>query len=166
MSGRTSVGTSRIPAADRTPEQVAAYALATEAADQLIDAESVLLAVPLYNFGVSQHLKTWIDLVITDPRMGASAEPVLAGKKAVLIIVRGGAYGPGTPRDGWDHSTAWIRRILEDVWRLDVRIIETEMTLAAVNPALAQFIDYATESRSAAEASAREHGRALAPAAV
>ena len=44
-------------------------------------------------------------------------QPLLAGKPAVLVTVRGGAYGAGTPRDGWDHATGWMRRILEDVWR-------------------------------------------------
>jgi FMN-dependent NADH-azoreductase len=60
-----------------------------------------LFAVPLYNFGVSQHFKTWVDMVITDPRMAAGAEPVLVGKPAVLVTVRGGNYRPGTPREGW-----------------------------------------------------------------
>jgi FMN-dependent NADH-azoreductase len=155
------VGVARIPEVDRTPEQSAAFGLAVEAADQLIEADALLFAVPLYNFGVSQHLKTWVDLVITDPRMASGGEPILAGKPAVLVIVRGGGYGAGTPREGWDHSTGWIRRILEDVWKLDVRVVEAELTLAAVNPAMAEFIGLADASRSAADEAAREHGRAI-----
>ena len=42
--------------------------------DELVDADALLFAVPLYNFGVSQHFKTWVDLVITDPRMAAGAD--------------------------------------------------------------------------------------------
>ena len=156
------VGTARIPAEDRTPEQAAALALANELADELIEAESILIGAPLYNFGVSQHLKTWVDLVITDPRMGAGAEPALAGKRAVLVVVRGGGYGAGTPREGWDHATAWIRRILEDVWQLDLRIVETELTLAGVNPAMAALVDVAKASRAAADELAVRHGRDIA----
>src|ERR1700761_3128688 len=57
------------PEADRTPEQQAAVVLATELADELLDADAILLAIPLYNFGVSQHAKIWIDLTQTDPRV-------------------------------------------------------------------------------------------------
>jgi FMN-dependent NADH-azoreductase len=79
----------------------------------------------------------------------------------VLVVVRGGAYGPGTPREGWDHASGWIRRILEDVWGLDLRVVETEFTLAGVNPALDQFIDLAAQMRSDAERLAVVHGRHL-----
>jgi len=39
--------------------------------DELIAADALLFAVPLYNFGVSQHFKTWVDMVVTDWRMAA-----------------------------------------------------------------------------------------------
>jgi FMN-dependent NADH-azoreductase len=158
----TAVGASMTPAEQRSPEQQEAVALAAQAADQLIDADALLFAVPLYNFGVSQHFKTWVDLVITDPRMAAGVEPATAGKPAVLVTVRGGSYAAGTPREGWDHATAWMRRILEDVWQLDLKVVETEFTLAEVVPALEQFKPLAAELRAKAEADAREHGRSLA----
>jgi FMN-dependent NADH-azoreductase len=159
-----SVAASRTPEDQRTPQQRAATALAGKAADPLLASDALLFAVPLYNFGVSQHFKTWVDLVITDPRMASGGEPPLAGKPAVLVTVRGGGYGPGTPREGWDHATGWMRRILSDVWQLDLRVVESELTLATVNPALAPLIGLAEESRKAAEELAREHGRTLATA--
>ena len=121
--------------------------------------------MPLYNFGVSQHFKTWVDMVITDPRMAAGAQPVLAGKPAVLVTVRGGNYRPGTPREGWDHATGWMRRILGDVWNLDLKVVETEFTTVGVNPALDQFKDLARQLRQEAEEQARRHGRELGAAA-
>jgi hypothetical protein len=54
-----------------------------------------------------------------------------------------------------------MRRILADVWQLDLRSTEAELTLATVTPAMAGLIDAATESRRAAEVSARVHGRDL-----
>jgi FMN-dependent NADH-azoreductase len=158
------VSASWTPAENRTPEQEAAAAQAARAVDPLIEADVLLFAVPLYNFGVSQHFKSWVDLVFQDPRMAAGTEPILAGKRAVLVVVRGGGYGAGTPREGWDHSTAWIRRILQDVWKLDLRVVESEFTLAGIAPAMAAFIDQAKESRVTAEQHARDHGRALAEA--
>ncbi|HEY5267327.1 MAG TPA: NAD(P)H-dependent oxidoreductase [Acidimicrobiales bacterium] len=148
---------SRTPEADRSDEQRHAVAVAATLADELLNAEALLFAVPLYNFGVSEHFKTWVDVVITDPRLGAGARP-LEGKPAVLVVVRGGAYGAGTPREGWDHSTGWIRRILEDVWGLDLRIVENEFTLVGVNPALDEFKDLGEQMRSDAEKLAAVHG--------
>jgi FMN-dependent NADH-azoreductase len=149
--------------AERTPEQHEAVELARAAADPLIDADALLFAVPLYNFGVSQHFKTWVDLVLTEPRLQpGQGESILAGKPAVLVAVRGGSYLPGTPRHGWDHSTGWIRRILEDVWGLDLKVVETEFTLVGVNPALDEFAELAAEMRTQAEQLAVEHGRVLA----
>lgn len=160
----TAVSAAFVPEDQRSPEQLEALALAAEAVGQLIDADALLFAVPLYNFGVSQHFKTWVDVVISDPRMGSGAEPVTAGKPAVLVTVRGGSYAPGTPREGWDHATAWMRRILADVWKLDLKVVESELTLAGVNPALDQFKDLAVQIRTAAEQAAHEHGRSLAGA--
>jgi FMN-dependent NADH-azoreductase len=99
--------------------------------------------------------------VITDPRMAAGGPRPLAGKPAVLVSVHGGHYSAGTPREGWDHATGWIRRILEDVWGLDLRVVEREFTLVGVNPALDAITEIAAELKSAAEREAREHGRRL-----
>jgi FMN-dependent NADH-azoreductase len=150
------------PAEERSDAQREANALAAQLTDELLAADAILLAVPLYNFGVSQHIKTWIDLVITDPRSADPTAPLLAGKPLVLCTVRGGAYGAGTPREGWDHSTAYLRRILQDVWGADLTIVEREFTLVGVNPALDDFKDLAVEMHQGALAAAREAGRALA----
>lgn len=156
------VSAAGVPEADRTPEQKSAVALAATLVDELLAADAILLAVPLYNFGVSQHFKTWVDLVITDPRAAPGGPGVLAGKKVVLSAVRGGAYGAGTPREGWDHSTSYLRRIIGDVWDADLTVVEREFTLVGVNPALDAFADAAASLHQGALASAREAGKALA----
>ena len=128
----------RTPEADRTARQRAGVALAARLAGELAEADAVLLAVPLYNFGVSQHIKTWIDLVIAAPRDGSGANgtgPLLAGKPTVLVTVRGGAYGAGTPRDGWDHSTGYLRRILADVWGAELTVVDASSRWRRLNPA-------------------------------
>lgn len=155
------VNGSYAPAEHRTPEQAEAIALAASLTDELVDAEALLLAVPLYNFGVSQHVKTWVDLVITDPRMAPGQQPPLAGKPAVLVTVHGGNYSAGTPREDWDHATGWLRRILADVWQLDLTVVTREFTLVGVNPALDEFADMAADLKASAEQEAAEHGRRL-----
>ena len=123
--------------------QQAAVAQAAALVDELVAADAMIFAVPLFNFGVSQHFKTWVDLVITDPRMGAGVAPATAGTPAVLVTVHGGYYAAGTPREGWDHATGWMQRILKDVWQLDLRTVEANFTLVGVNPALDEFKDLA-----------------------
>jgi len=160
----TAVFAGRTPEESRTDEQKTALALAATLTDELVAADALLFAAPLYNFGVSQHFKTWVDMVITDPRMAAGAQPILAGKPAVLVTVRGGNYQPGTPREGWDHATGWMSRILADVWHLDLKVVQAEFTLVGVNPALDQFRDLGRQLRQEAEEQARRHGRALGAA--
>ena len=160
----TAVFAGRTPEESRTDEQQAALALAATLTNELIAADALLFAAPLYNFGVSQHFKSWVDMVITDPRMAAGAQPILVGKPAVLATVRGGNYQPGTPREGWDHATGWMRRILADVWHLDLKVVQTEFTLVGVNPALDQFTDLARQLRREAEEQAHRHGRELGAA--
>ena len=155
------VAASFTPEADRTPEQQAAAVLAAELAAELEEADAVLLAVPLYNFGVSQHAKSWIDLLISARPNGFR---LLDGKPVVLATVRGGAYGAGTPREGWDHSTAYLRRILADVWGADLTVVEREFTLVGVNPALDDFTALAKEMHDDALSAAVEAGRVLSKA--
>jgi FMN-dependent NADH-azoreductase len=144
---------------ERTDEQREALALATSLAAELQDADAVLLAVPLYNYGVSQHFKAWVDLVIAG---GGASAPLLKGTPTILATVRGGGYGPGAPREGWDHSTPYLRRVLADMWQADLTIIERELTLAGVNPAMEALRDQAAQLRTAALSTARDTGRALA----
>ena len=87
--------------------------------------------------------------------------PATAGTPAVLAAVRGGFYGAGTPREGWDHATGWMTRILADVWKFDLEVVEQEFTLVGVNPALDEFKEMAVELRIKAEETALERGRNL-----
>lgn len=151
-----------IPEDQRTAAQNSSLQLARTLADEFIAADAYLFAVPFYNFGVSQHFKAWVDLVITDPRLASGVESPIEGRPATLVVARGGGYGPGTPRHGWDHATAWYRRMLEDIWKLDLQIVECELTLADVNPAMAELRGLAAENLENAHAQAGDNGRLLA----
>ena len=149
------------PEPDRTDAQREAVALASALSDEVLNADALVFAVPLYNFGVSQHFKTWFDLVLTDPRLGPGST-ALVGKPATLVTVLGGNYNEGTPKEGWDHSTPWLRRVLEEVWGLDLRVVQRQFTLVGVNPALDAFTDMAQEIKTEAETRARQSGREIA----
>lgn len=153
------VGAAWTPEDQRTPAQTEARALAARVAEELRTADVVVLALPLYNWGVSQHVKTWIDLAIAGAPAGTR---LLDGKPVVLITTRGGAYGPGAPKEGWDHNLDYLRRIVAEVWGAELTVIEREFTLVGVNPALDEFAEAAELMKKLAEESAVEAGRALA----
>jgi FMN-dependent NADH-azoreductase len=156
----TAAGTT--PEDERTDEQRAAVALAAELADELLAASAVVIGSPLYNFGIAAHLKSWVDVLVTDPRAAPGRTTPLAGRPVVVVVSRGGGYGPGTPREGWDHGTAWLVRILGDVWGGDVTVVEAELTLAEVVPAMAELRGLAAQLRAEAHETAEKLGAALA----
>ncbi len=155
----TAVGAAFTAEADRSPEQSAAVARAKELADELASADAVVLALPLYNWGVSQHVKAWIDVAIAGAPTGTR---LLDGTPTVLIATRGGGYGPGTPKEGWDHSIGYLRRIVGEVWGADLTLIERELTLARVSPAMASLVELADAVQQQAEQAAVDAGRTLA----
>jgi FMN-dependent NADH-azoreductase len=150
------------PDGARTAEQRAATDLAAELVDELLAADAYVFAVPIYNWGVPQHVKHWIDMVITDPRTRVPDGELLAGRPAVVVEARGGGYAPGTPREGWDHVTPYLTHILGDLWGLDLSFARAELTLADVNPAMEHLRGLAAEQLEAAHRTAAGHGAEVA----
>jgi FMN-dependent NADH-azoreductase len=147
--------------AEPGPDHAEAAALAEELAAEIKNADALLLAVPLYNYGISQHVKTWIDLLMIDPELVYGPSPV-AGRPAILTLARGGGYSPGTPKHGWDHATPYLERIFGDVLGLNIRIAAAELTLAPVKPAMADLIDASKVSEAEAHVVAAQHGTVVA----
>jgi FMN-dependent NADH-azoreductase len=158
----TAVGARHTPQDQRTPEQVDAVQLAATLGDELIDADAYLFGVPLYNFGVPAHFKMWVDLLLTDPRLPSGGPSPVAGRPSVLVLARGGGYGAGTPREGWDHASPYILRILADVLGLDLHMAEAELTLAPMVAAMEPLRPLAEASLAKAHSLAAEHGRVVA----
>ncbi|MEV6635448.1 NAD(P)H-dependent oxidoreductase [Actinoplanes sp. NPDC051470] len=156
----TAIGANFTPDGSKTDEQRTAQNLARTVAAELRDADAAILALPLYNWGVSQHVKTWVDLVLAGAE--SPSERLLDGRPAIVLTTRGGGYGPGTPREGWDHNTAYLRRIVEDVWGAELTLIERELTLAGVTPAMDPFLEAAELLKKAAHEAAVTAGRELA----
>lgn len=146
-----------LPADEAGPDHQAATELAGGLIEEFKAADAFLLAVPLYNYGISQHFKTWIDVLLTDREFLAPPSPV-AGRPVVFTLARGGGYGPGTPKEGWDHATAYLQRIFGDVLGMDLRTAVAELTLAPVQPGMESLIGAAAESEKAAHVTAEEHG--------
>jgi FMN-dependent NADH-azoreductase len=138
-----------------------AEAIAAELQAEFRDADALLLAAPMYNYGIPQHIKTWIDLLMVDRELVHGPSPV-AGRPAIFVLARGGGYSPGTPKYGWDHATAYLERIFGDVLGMNIRSSVAELTLAPVTPGMEQLVEASKESESKAHADAQSHGSVVA----
>lgn len=147
---------------EMTVDEAQATALATVLADEMLAADAYIFSVPLYNYGVSQHTKAWVDLLFTEPRFSIKVPSPISKRPAYLIVARGGAYGPATPKEGWDHAMPWLRRIFENCWGLSLQLIEVELTLAQINSDMESLRGLATANLEQAHAAARQAGEQLA----
>jgi len=141
-----------VPPADHTPAQAASFARSVELIDEIKRADVLLLGLPLYNYGPPSTVKAWVDHLIApglsfDPETGAG---LLGDTEFLVLAARGGGYGPGTPRDGWDHAEAWLPHGVL-MTGLTPRFITAELTLADKNPAMAELRSLADESATRAE---------------
>jgi FMN-dependent NADH-azoreductase len=119
-------------------------------------AGTILIGAPMYNLSVPAALKAWIDRItfpgaFTNPDSG---ESVLAGTRVVVVATRGGAYGPGTPREGSDFQLPYLRAYFRrhGVPDENIRCVAAELTLAGIAPHMARFRPEADRSLSAATA--------------
>ena len=142
-----------VPADRRTPAQVKSWTLTEELVGEIAAADTILLGLPLYNYGPPSAVKAWVDHLIA-PGLSLDAETnegLLAGRDFVVLAARGGGYLPGAPRHGWDHSESWLPHGVS-LTGLEPRFITAELTLAEVNPAMADLKPLAAESLAAAQA--------------
>jgi FMN-dependent NADH-azoreductase len=137
----------------RTPAQDASHALSAELIDEIKQADTVILGLPLYNFGPPSTVKSWVDHIIA-PGLSIDAAThagLLGGTDFIVLASRGGGYGPGTPREGWDHAQTWLAHALS-VTGLVPRFITAELTTADANPKMAHLKPLAAESLNKAVA--------------
>jgi FMN-dependent NADH-azoreductase len=89
--------TRRTPPSGQTPEQAAAYALSVQLTDEIKAADTVLLGMPVYNFGAPSTVKAWVDhIVFPGLSVDENYTGLLGGRELIVIISRGGGYAPGT----------------------------------------------------------------------
>ncbi|MEP3051170.1 MAG: NAD(P)H-dependent oxidoreductase [Erythrobacter sp.] len=114
------------PADARTPQQSELAAIADALIAELQAADTIVMSVPIYNFGVPASVKAWADMVA---RAGTTfhytAEgPVgqLTGKKVYLTVASG-----GTPiGSDFDHMTPWLTFFLGFLGLTDVEVIAAD----------------------------------------
>ena len=120
--------------AQRTAAQAAARAITDELVGEVLAADTIVLGMGLYNFGVPSTVKAWFDRIVVPGVTLGENGGTLGGRRLVLTLAAGGGYGESTPRAGWDHREPWIRHAFEQLGVTDVQVIAAELTLARESP--------------------------------
>lgn len=104
----------------RTPAQNAALAVSDELIAELEAADVLVIATPMYNYGLPAGLKAWVDQVV---RIGRTfsfdldrgdfpLEPMLAGKTMVLLTASGEfGFAAGGARSDMNHLDTHLRTL-------------------------------------------------------
>jgi FMN-dependent NADH-azoreductase len=88
--------------------------------------DTVVLGVPMYNFGIPAQLKNWIDAIaragVTFRYTEAGPEGLIKGKTVYLALARGGRY-----RDtDKDAQVPYLKNVLGFLGMTDLRFIYAE----------------------------------------
>ncbi|MFG2553754.1 FMN-dependent NADH-azoreductase [Streptomyces sp. NPDC048581] len=147
--------------ATHSPEQAAAYAQRLKLIEELERADAVLIGAPMYNLAIPSTLKAWLDNVVLMGRTAGNAQSV-KGTPVTVVASRGGAYGPGTPREGYEYVQNYLSAILTDFLGADLEFIVPELTMAPVNPDMADLVPLFEASRERALDEAATKAKQLA----
>lgn len=111
---------------ERTAEQARMAAHADTLVQELLDADTVVIGVPVYNFLIPSTLKAWFDHVA---RAGTTfrytengPEGLLEGKRAHLFVTSGGQYA-GTDID---YAAPYVKHMLDFLGITDVTVTRAE----------------------------------------
>jgi len=108
----------------RTPAQQAVVDYSDALIAELKAADTIVIGLPMYNFGLPSTLKAYFDHIgragVTFKYTDKGPVGLLTGKKAYLVVARGGVYG-----DAHAHMT-YVRDFLAFLGITDVECIYAE----------------------------------------
>lgn len=118
------------PADALTGAQRTAVALSDTLIAELEAADTIVFALPMYNFSIPSTLKAWIDHVARRGRTFRYSEQgpegLLKGKKVFVLVARGGVYSKGSPFAAFDFQEPYLRAVLGFIGLTDVTFIHLE----------------------------------------
>jgi FMN-dependent NADH-azoreductase len=118
-----------VPAEQRDEGQAARVAFADRLIEELEQADTIVIAAPMYNFSVPSTVKAWIDHVARAGRTfrytAEGPQGLLTGKKVYLALSRGGIYTQG-PASAFDHQESYLRAVLSFVGLTEVTVVHAE----------------------------------------
>lgn len=112
-----------------TAAQVTAQAFSDALIAELKEADTVVIGAPMYNFGIPSTLKAWFDYVLraglTFKYSEAGPEGLVTGKRAIVVLSRGGLYSSG-PAQALDSQEPHLRTLLGFMGITDVTFVRAE----------------------------------------
>jgi FMN-dependent NADH-azoreductase len=118
------------PAGELDGRQQAAVALSDKLVAELEVADTIVLAVPMYNFSIPSTLKACIDHVARRGRTfrytEKGPEGLLKGKKVFVLGARGGVYSNSAPAAAFDFQEPYLRAVLGFLGLTDVTFVHLE----------------------------------------
>lgn len=119
----------RTPADQHSEIQRETIKASDKAIAQLIDADILVIGVPLYNFGIPSHLKSWLDHVVRAGktfRYTAEGPLGLVEDKKVYVAFSSGAVYSDGPFKTFDFATPYLTAVLSWIGIHDVTVIRAE----------------------------------------
>ncbi|HVJ09310.1 MAG TPA: NAD(P)H-dependent oxidoreductase [Acidisarcina sp.] len=115
----------------RTADQQELLAPSDGYVQDLIDADTIILGAPMWNFSISAPLKAWIDQVV---RVGRTFNYTSEGpkglldssKKVIVVAARGGAYSGDSAYASLDFQEPYLRMILGFIGLTNVKFVYAE----------------------------------------
>ena len=112
------------PPEQHSPAMKEALRLSDTLVSELLGADHLVIATPVYNYNVPAALKAWIDLIVRKGlTLGYDGQGLVRGKKATVLLASGGVYTEGSPIQDRDIATRYLRLILNAIGITDVTIV-------------------------------------------
>lgn len=108
----------------QSPEMQQVLRLSDELVAELLAADEIVIATPVYNYNVPAALKAWIDHIVRKGlTLGFDGKGLVTGKKATVLIASGGIYTEGSPIRDRDIATNYLRLVLDVIGINDVTVV-------------------------------------------
>ena len=112
------------PVEQHSPEMKTALRLSDELVGEILAADHVAIATPVYNYNVPAALKAWVDHIVRKGlTLGFDGAGLVTGKKATVLLASGGVYTEGSPIRDRDIATQYLRLILNVIGITDVTVV-------------------------------------------
>ncbi|SHG70757.1 FMN-dependent NADH-azoreductase [Massilia sp. CF038] len=112
------------PQPQQTAEMRETLRLSDALVAELLDADHLVIATPVYNYNVPAALKSWVDHIVRKGiTLGFDGAPLVHGKRATLLIASGASYGADSPIRERDIATRWLQLVLGIIGIADVSVV-------------------------------------------
>lgn len=126
----TWIGSNFTPKENRSPEQADVLGLSDSLVEELRNADTLIIGMPIYNFSMPGALKNWVDLICrageTFHYTETGPEGLLTGKRAYVVVASGGVP-LGSPVD---FASTYLTHVLSFIGITDIKFISATGLMA------------------------------------